>query len=45
MLDDLGIDAVGSGAPRGPGGWWLTVRYVARETVAYLWYEVGRVLP
>ena len=45
MLDDLGIDAVGSAAARGPGGWWLTVRYVARETVAYLGYELGRVLP
>jgi uncharacterized SAM-binding protein YcdF (DUF218 family) len=42
MLDDLGVDAVGSPAPRGPGGWWLTVRYVARETGAYLWYQLGR---
>lgn len=45
MLQDQGVDAVGSAAERGPGGWWLTVRYVARETVAYLYYEAERVLP
>jgi len=42
MLEDQGVDAVGSAARRGPGGWWLTVRYVARETVGYLWWQVER---
>jgi len=44
ILQDQGVDAVGSAAPRGPGGWWLTVRYVARETMAYLWYQVERLV-
>ncbi len=44
MIEAEGVDAVGSAAPRGPGGWWLTARYVARETVAYLWWQVERLL-
>ncbi len=45
MLQDQGVDAVGSAAERGPGGWWLTARYVTRETFAYLHYESQQVLP
>lgn len=42
MLEAEGVAAVGSAAPRGPGGWWVTARYVMRETVAYLWWQVER---
>jgi uncharacterized SAM-binding protein YcdF (DUF218 family) len=44
MLQAEGVDAVGSAAPRGPGGWWLTVRYVARVTGAYLWWQLERLV-
>lgn len=45
MLNDQGITAHGSPTPTGPshGGIGVTVRYVARETAAYLAYEVSRV--
>lgn len=41
MLADLGIDTVASPAPGERDGWHET-RYVARETLAYLSYQVGR---
>jgi uncharacterized SAM-binding protein YcdF (DUF218 family) len=46
MLRDQGVTVYGSPTPTGPshGGAWVVGRYVARETVAYLAYVVGRVL-
>jgi uncharacterized SAM-binding protein YcdF (DUF218 family) len=46
MLEDQGVAVYGSPTPTGPshGGPWVVTRYVARETVAYLAYEVGAVL-
>lgn len=46
MLRDQGIAVYGSPTPTGPshGGLSVVTRYVARETVAYLAYEAGRVL-
>jgi uncharacterized SAM-binding protein YcdF (DUF218 family) len=46
MLTDQGVTVYGSPTPTGPshGGPWVVVRYVARETAAYLAYEAGRVL-
>ena len=47
MLRDQGLTVDGSPTPTGPshGGAWVVSRYVARETVAYLAYVSGRVLP
>ncbi len=47
MLADQGVTAYGSPTTGGPAvqGRSVEVRYVARESVAYLAYEVGRVLP
>lgn len=47
MLADRGVTVYGSPTPTGPshGGPWVLARYVARETVAYLAYEIGKVLP
>lgn len=46
MLEDQGVTVYGSPTPTGPshGGAWVVTRYVARETVAYLAYEVGKLL-
>lgn len=44
MLEAEGVDAVGSAAAPGDGGWWVTTRYVARETVGYLWWQVERLV-
>lgn len=46
MLDDQGIDAVGSPAPDSPDSddTWAQVRYVARETVGYLYYQWQRLV-
>lgn len=43
MLADLGIDTVASPAPGDRDGW-HEARYVARETLAYLSYQLGRLL-
>ncbi|HET8617270.1 MAG TPA: YdcF family protein [Actinomycetales bacterium] len=47
MLRDQGVTVYGSPTPTGPshGGAWVVGRYVARETVAYVAYVIGRVLP
>jgi uncharacterized SAM-binding protein YcdF (DUF218 family) len=47
MLRDQGLTVDGSPTPTGPsrGGAWVVSRYIARETVAYLTYVTGRVLP
>jgi uncharacterized SAM-binding protein YcdF (DUF218 family) len=47
MLRDQGITAYGSPTPDGPSavGAGVPVRYVSRETVAYLAYVVRRTLP
>lgn len=44
MLDDQGIDAVGSPTRTGPAndGLWSDTKYTARETVAYLYYQYQR---
>lgn len=44
MLTDQGVTVHGSPTPTGPsrGGIGVTVRYVARETAAYLTYEASR---
>ncbi len=47
MLADTGIAALGSPTTTGPsvGGGVAEAKYVARETVAYLVYELGRLRP
>lgn len=47
MLEDAGITAYGSPTRTGPSvaGWQLPARYVARETLAYLYYVISRELP
>jgi uncharacterized SAM-binding protein YcdF (DUF218 family) len=44
MLDDQGIDAVGSPAPDSPDAddTWAQVKYVGRETFGYLFYQSQR---
>lgn len=44
MLDDEGVDAVGSPTRTGPSndGLWAAGRYTARETVGYLYYQWQR---
>lgn len=44
MLHDTGVQAYGSPTPTGPSvaGWGVKARYVGRETVAYVVYEVSR---
>lgn len=47
MLQDQGVDAVGSPAPSTPGSddFWQTVRYTARETVGLTYHQVQRLVP
>jgi uncharacterized SAM-binding protein YcdF (DUF218 family) len=46
MLRDQGVTVYGSPTPTGPshGGPWVVTRYVTRETVAYLAYQIGRLV-